>query len=39
MRILFIPIGNDFRQWIRDAVKESLDNPGVKKPPAVNEKQ
>jgi hypothetical protein len=34
MDTLFIPTENDFRQWIREVVKESLDNSTTKKPPA-----
>jgi excisionase family DNA binding protein len=34
MDTLFIPTENDFRQWIKDAVKESLENSTSKKPPA-----
>jgi hypothetical protein len=30
MDTLFIPNENDFRQWIREAVKECLENPSVK---------
>jgi excisionase family DNA binding protein len=34
METLFIPNENDFRKWIMDAVKESLDNSTSKKLPA-----
>jgi len=34
MEALFIPTEDDFRKWIREAVKESLDNSTSKKPPA-----
>jgi len=34
MDALYIPTENDFRKWIRDAVKESLENTPPKSPPA-----
>jgi hypothetical protein len=34
MDALFIPTENDFRKWIRDAVKECLENTPPKSPPA-----
>ena len=34
METLFIPNENDLRKWIREAVKESLDNSALKKLPA-----
>lgn len=30
MDTLFIPNENDFRRWIRDAIKECLENPAFK---------
>ncbi len=33
MDALFIPTENDFRKWIRDAVKECLENTPPKSPP------
>lgn len=30
MDTLFVPNENDFRRWIRDAVKECLENPPIK---------
>ena len=34
MDALFIPTENDFRKWIRDAVKECLENTPQNSPPA-----
>lgn len=34
MDALYIPTENDFRKWIRDAVKECLENTPPKSPPA-----
>lgn len=32
MSTVFIPTENDFRNWIREAIKESLDNRDFKRP-------
>lgn len=34
MESLFIPTENDFRKWIKDALKECLENAPPKSPPA-----
>lgn len=36
MDTLFIPNENDFRRWIREAVKECLENTPIKTPTSAN---
>ena len=36
MDTLFIPNENDFRRWIREAVKECLENTPIKTVPSTN---